>query len=74
MQGLSLEDPESEPLIKRGPGKWHGLIRYSILTEENEKKQNVDSTAGIVTGKTTLAHKKTNDLSTEYYEVITVYN
>ena len=67
MQGLPLEDPEPEPLIKRGPGKWKGLIKYSIKTEE--KSQSVDSTAGIVTAKTTLAHKKTSDLTNEYYEV-----
>ncbi len=65
MQGLPLEDPEPEPLIKRGPGKWKGLIKYSILTEE----KIVDSTASIVTAKTTLAHKKTSDLTNEYYEV-----
>jgi hypothetical protein len=28
MLGLPLEDPEPEPLIKRGPGKWTGMLFF----------------------------------------------
>ncbi len=31
MAGVSLEDPEPEPLIKREKGKWKGTLKFHIL-------------------------------------------
>ena len=67
IQGLPLDDPEPEPLIKRGPGKWSGLIKYNLFG--NETNERLESSAGIMTAKTTLAHEKTINLTNEYYEV-----
>ena len=71
INGLSLEDPEPEPLIKREKGKWNGIQKYEFLME-NDKKHKPNKpviSATINTAKTTLAHQKSAQLSIIYQEV-----
>ena len=73
MAGLSLLDPEPEPLIKREKGKWKGVEKYSILVDEegnNNKQQQQQTVLSTVnTAKTTLAHNKASEMIQIYHKV-----
>ena len=80
LAGLSLEDPEPEPLIKREKGKWKGIENFNSLFTTtgltNAKKsanssgqpslQLPNTSATINTLKTTLAHKNSSESSSSY--------
>jgi hypothetical protein len=79
LAGLSLEDPEPEPLIKREKGKWKGIENFNSLFPNNSltgtKKsannsgptlQLPNTSATINTLKTTLAHKNSSESSSLY--------
>jgi hypothetical protein len=79
LAGLSLEDPEPEPLIKREKGKWKGIENFnSLFTNTNPTSvKNSANTSGptlqlpntsatINTLKTTLAHKNSSESSSFY--------
>jgi len=78
LAGLSLEDPEPEPLIKREKGKWKGIENFnSLFTNTMTNVKNSANTSGPVlqlpntsatinTLKTTLAHKKSSESSNLY--------
>lgn len=64
MMGLPLEDPDPEPLIRRGQGKWVLPNAYQLnLLQSNEENQ-----VQVVTAKTTLAHNLTIEVSDKFYK------
>jgi hypothetical protein len=63
MMGLPLEDPDPEPLIKRGQGKWTLPNSYQLNTSKPIEENQIQ----IVTAKTTLAHNSTIQVSDHYY-------
>ncbi len=68
--GLSLEDPEPEPLIRREKGRWNGIQNFDdILMKEDNNKQGPFTSATINTAKTTLAHQKSTESIHEFHKV-----
>ncbi len=68
LAGLSLEDPEPEPLIKREKGKWKGIDSFNMLfagknDSANPTLQLPVVSASINTLKTTLPHKNASESS-----------
>ena len=81
LAGVSLEDPEPEPLIKREKGKWSGLELFNLNLLTNNKLPPTPTTAQppppppsisatINTLKTTLAHKNCSDMALLFHQVI----
>ena len=69
--GLSLEDPEPEPLIRREKGRWNGIQNFDdILLKDDNDKQGPFRSATINTAKTTLAHQKSTECIHEFHTVI----
>ena len=76
MAGVSLEDPEPEPLIKREKGKWNGLELFNLNIAAPNVKQTTTTpvpppsvSATINTVKTTLAHKHCTDNALLFHQV-----
>ena len=82
LAGVSLEDPEPEPLIKREKGKWSGLELFNLNFLTNNKLPTPttaqpsppSTSATINTLKTTLAHKNCSDMALIFHQVITFEN
>lgn len=70
LAGVSLEDPEPEPLIKREKGKWNGVVNYDFFKNEPEsKKLSASLATSINTAKTTLPHKSCAESTTFFHQV-----
>jgi hypothetical protein len=68
--GLSLEDPEPEPLIRREKGRWNGIENFDeILMKYDDEKKGPFTSATINTAKTTLAHQNTTEYIHEFHSV-----
>jgi hypothetical protein len=82
LAGVSLEDPEPEPLIKREKGKWSGLELFNLNLLTNNKLPTTTTaqppppsiSATINTLKTTLAHKNCSDMALLFHQVISFEN
>lgn len=70
--GLSLDDPEPEPLIRREKGRWNGIenFDYILINDDNNRRQGPFASATINTAKTTLAHQKSTEFIHEFHQVI----
>ncbi|RNA29597.1 coiled-coil domain-containing protein [Brachionus plicatilis] len=69
LAGVSLEDPEPEPLIRREKGKWKGVENYDFFKNEIESKKVAASLAtSINTAKTTLPHKSCSQSAAFFHQ------
>ena len=70
--GLSLEDSEPEPLIRREKGRWNGIENFDFILNDPDSQENRNFpfvSATINTAKTTLAHQKSTEFIHEFHEV-----
>lgn len=70
LAGVSLEDPEPEPLIKREKGKWKGIENYDFFKNDIESKKLFASLPTTInTLKTTLPHKSCSESAVVVHQV-----